>query len=184
MLGIPGVGKSTIVQKLASSLSESNVVTFGSMMLEEGAKRRWVKNRDQLRKLPVEKQRLLQKFAATSISKMKEGAVIVDTHLFVRTKEGYWPGLPFDVARAMKPTHLVLIEASPVEIAKRRTSDKSRYRDPVSEKSLEEELVLSRTLLAVTSNITGAPMLVVTNSDGKSSHAAKEIVSALESSEK
>ena len=39
--------------------------------------------------------------------------MFVDTHLFIRTPEGFWPGLPYVVIQALKPTHLVLIEAEP-----------------------------------------------------------------------
>ena len=182
ILGIPGVGKSTVVQKLARSLGGSRVVNFGSTMLEEGIRQKWVKKRDELRKLPVEKQRLLQKLTAISISKMRDAVVIVDTHLFIRTKEGFWPGVPFEVARALKPTHLVLVEASPAEIASRRTADKTRYRDSATEASLGDELALARTFLAVCSTLTGAPMLTVANADGKSSKVAREVATVLKGS--
>ncbi len=179
VLGIPGVGKSTLVEKLAASLQKSKVVTFGTVMLEEGVRRKWVKDRDQLRKLPVEKQRQLQKLTATSISRMRDQAVIVDTHLFIRTKEGFWPGIPFEVARALKPTHLVLVEASPGEIASRRASDRTRYRDAATESSLQQELALARSFLTVCSTLTGAPMMMVPNADGKSSEAAESVAEVL-----
>ena len=180
VLGIPGVGKSTIVQKLGSSIKGSKVVTFGTVMLDEGIRRKWVKDRDQLRRLTVDKQKQLQKLAATTISKMKERVVVVDTHLFIRTKEGFWPGIPFEVARALKPTHLILVEATPSEIASRRSTDKTRYRDSITEASLTEEMSLARSFLTVCSTLTGAPMLVVSNRDGESSNVAGGLVAMLE----
>ena len=182
ILGIPGVGKSTIVQKLTQSLRGSRVVNYGSIMLEEGLKMKWAKKRDALRRLPVEKQKQLQRLAAASISKLKDPIVVVDTHLFIRTKEGFWPGIPFDVARALKPTHLVLVEATTKEISSRRASDKTRYRDSVTDSSLKEELTLAREFLTVCSTITGAPMLIVANADGKSAKVAGEIASVLQGS--
>ncbi len=174
-MGIPGVGKTTIVDLLASLIRESKLVTFGSMMLEQGLKLKWIKDRDQLRKLPVEKQRRLQTAAAVGISKMKEKTVIIDTHLFIRTKEGYWPGLPFEVVRALRPTHLVLVEASQEEITARRASDRSRYRDSVSHEGLLQEITLAREFLSVSSALTGAPMLIVDNKEGKSKEVAAGI---------
>ena len=179
VLGIPGVGKSTVIQKVAAELRGSHVVNFGTLMLDEGLKRKWVKDRDQLRKLPVEKQRELQKLTAVTISKLKAPVVIVDTHLFIRTNEGFWPGLPAEVAKAMKPTHLVLVEASPAEIASRRATDKTRYRDAVTEASLMEELNLARGFLTVCSTLTGAPMMIVLNGDGQSDKVGSSVASML-----
>lgn len=178
-MGIPGVGKTTVVDKVLSKVRGSKLVTFGSVMLEEAKRMKWVKHRDELRKLPVDKQKGLQWRAATKISRMKEGTVVVDTHLFVRTDEGFWPGLPFEVVRALKPTHLVLVEASPEEIASRRAADAQRYRDAVSKEGLAEEMALARGFLTVASTLTGAPMMIVTNREGKAGEAAGLIARAL-----
>ncbi len=166
VVGVPGVGKTTVVEKLNSTMKGSRLVTFGTVMLDEGKKLRWIKHRDELRRLPVEKQRRLQTITATMISRMKAGVLIVDTHLFVRTKEGFWPGLPFEVVRALKPTHLILVEAKPEEVILRRQADKTRYRDDMSREDLEGELSLARGFLTVSSTLTGAPMLIVSNGDG------------------
>ena len=180
VVGIPGVGKTTVVEKLVSTMAGAKLVTFGTVMFEEARKRKWVSRRDDLRKLPVRRQKALQGIAATKISRMKEPVVLVDTHLVVRTPEGFWPGLPFEVVRALKPTHLVLVEASPDEILSRRTTDKLRYRDDVSSEGLAEEKALARSFLAVSSTLTGAPMLIVSNSEGKADKVALDIARVLE----
>jgi adenylate kinase len=179
VVGVPGVGKTTVVENLVSEYRGSKLVNFGTVMLEAGLSLKWIKHRDDLRKLTVDKQRRLQKEAAAKIAKMKDRAVVVDTHLFIRTKEGFWPGLPFDVVRAMRPTHLVLIEASPEEVAKRRGADNKRYRDSVTMEDLVEELGLARSFLAVSSTLTGAPMLMVANREGKAASVASSIASML-----
>ncbi len=184
VVGVPGVGKTTVVSKLVSMMKGAQLVTFGSVMLEEATRRGWAKHRDDLRKLPVEKQKRLQTIAATEISRMRRPAVIVDTHLFIRTEEGFWPGIPFDVARALKPTHLVLVEATPEEVSSRRASDKLRYRDAITPSELAEEMLLARSLLTVTSSITGAPMLVVTNADGRAETTASKVAAALRNASK
>ena len=70
IVGIPGVGKTTLVTKLVEILTSNgktvNVVSFGSVMLDE-AKKRGLSDRDQLRKLPMEEQKNLQKLAAETI---------------------------------------------------------------------------------------------------------------------
>lgn len=180
MVGIPGVGKTTVVEKLVSTMKGARLVTFGSVMFGEARRRNWVSHRDDLRKLPVRKQKALQKVAATKISRMKDPVVLVDTHLIVRTGEGFWPGLPFEVVRALKPTHLILVEASEEEIISRRTTDKLRYRDEVSKEDLAHEKALARSFLAVSSTLTGAPMLIVSNNEGRADRAASDIARALE----
>ena len=168
-----------MVERLQSLAKGSRLVTFGSLMLEQGVRRSWIKHRDELRRLAVERQRALQTAAAAAISRMKEDTVIIDTHLFIRTKEGFWPGLPFEVVRAMKPTHLVLVEASPEEITSRRAADRSRYRDRVSREGLLEEIMLARQFLSVASTLTGAPMLMVSNRNGKADDVAAGIATMI-----
>jgi adenylate kinase len=169
-----------VVEKLEHLVKGVKLVNFGSVMLEEAKAKGWVHHRDELRKLPITKQRALQASSGSRISRMKERVVLVDTHLFIRTSEGFWPGLPFDVVRAMKPTHLVLVEASPDEILGRRAKDRLRYRDSVSGEQLTEEKALARSFLAVSSTLTGAPMLIVNNAEGKADEIASTIARALE----
>jgi len=180
VVGIPGVGKSTVVDKVVAGYPGAKLVNFGTVMFEEALSRKWVKTRDEMRKMPVEKQKRLQTVAATKIARMREKAVIVDTHLFIRTEEGFWPGLPFDVVRAMKPTHLVLIIAKPEEIAKRRSADATRVRDSLASESLTEELELARSFLAVSSTLTGAPMTIISNDEGKQEEVAQSLLRMLE----
>jgi adenylate kinase len=181
VVGIPGVGKTTVVDGVVSKFKGSKLVNFGTLMFEAAKSLRWVKNRDEMRKMTVERQRRLQKLAATKISRMQARAIVVDTHLFIRTEEGFWPGLPFEAVRAMKPTHLVLVEAAPADIARRRSADSSRYRDAVTIDGLAEELQLARGFIIVTSTITGAPMMIVTNAEGKQGEAVKKVARILES---
>jgi adenylate kinase len=180
VVGIPGVGKTTVVQGVVSGLPGARLVTFGTVMLEAAQSLKWVKDRDEMRKMPVEKQKRLQKIAAGKIAKMKGTAILVDTHLFIRTGEGFWPGLPFEVVRTMKPTHLILVVATPEEIAKRRSADPTRARDAITVEGLKEELDIAKGFLTVASTLTGAPMLIVRNEEGKAEDLSKSLVRMLE----
>jgi adenylate kinase len=182
IVGIPGVGKTTVVDKVQEVLRRKgvdvNYVVFGSMMMKE-AEKIGVKHRDDMRKLPVVEQRKLQVSASSSIAKMDSDVLLVDTHLFIRTKEGYWPGLPNDVATALAPTHLILVMATPGEILARRRADMSRNRDEASEDEIAEELEIAKNMLNSLAIITGATMIFVRNSEGKADEAAAKIVSAI-----
>jgi adenylate kinase len=176
IVGVAGVGKSTVVQKAVDSIEGSGLIVFGTAMFDAATKLGWVKHRDEMRKLRVEKQRRLQKIAAERITRIKGKKVIfVDTHLFIRTPEGFWPGLPLAVIQALKPTHLLLIEAEAKEVFKRRLNDKTRYRDEISEDEVLAELILARTFLSAASLVSGAPIMFIHNEEGKSDEAAERI---------
>ena len=85
IVGIPGVGKTTlvtaVVDKLNGDSKHASVKSYGTVMFEQ-AKKLGVNDRDELRKLPVEKQKELQKMAAEEISNLKDDVVFVDTHAF------------------------------------------------------------------------------------------------------
>ena len=180
VVGIPGVGKTTVVQGVISGYPGAKLVTFGTLMFEAARALKWVKDRDEMRKMTVERQKRLQKIAATRIARMKGSAIVVDPHLFIRTPEGFWPGLPFEVVRAMQPTHLVLVEATPEEIANRRSADPTRKRDAVTVESLREELAMARSFHTVSSTLTGAPIMIVQNGQGKQDQVAGDLVNMLE----
>jgi adenylate kinase len=175
IVGVPGVGKSTVVEKAKEAVPGSTVQVFGTAMLDEALRLKWVKHRDEMRRLPVRKQRKLQEAAAARISRGKGKVVFIDTHLFIRTPEGFWPGLPLRVIQPMKPTHLLLVEASPKEILARRKSDTTRYRDEVTEDEVSAELTLARNFLSAASLVSGAPMAFIRNEEGKSEQAVSEI---------
>ncbi|QQG49364.1 MAG: adenylate kinase [archaeon] len=179
IVGIPGVGKTTIVGALLKMIKGSRVANFGSEMTAEAKRLGWATERDDLRKLPVEKQRRLQKLAAVRISKMREQVVLIDTHVFIRTPEGFWPGIPFDIAVALKPTHIVLLEATPDEVLARRLKDGTRRRDEARKADIEADLALARQFVAITSTVTGAPMLMLRNDSGRSADAAGSVAKVL-----
>ena len=110
IVGISGVGKTTVVSRVVELLKAKNVRVnvsiFGTVMFDE-AKKKGVQNRDDLRKLSVKEQKELQSMAARAIASITDDVVIVDTHAFISTQEGFYPGLPHNVL-AVSYTHLTL----------------------------------------------------------------------------
>jgi adenylate kinase len=182
IVGIPGVGKTTVITRAAELLSskknKATVVTYGTLMFEE-AKKLGVKSRDDMRKLPVAKQKKLQETAARRISKMRDSVVIVDTHLFISTQEGYYPGLPMRLITIMNPTNLIMVAADPNQIAERRKNDPTRQRDSASPEAIKNDLDFSKMMLASCSILTGAPFAIVANDDGKVEEAAQGVAGIL-----
>jgi len=182
IVGIPGVGKTTLITRAAEILNQkrkTTVVIFGTVMFEEAKKKMGLKNRDELRRMAVEDQRRLQDLAAQRITEMNDDIVIIDTHLFINTDEGYYPGLPMRLLSIMKPTNMVMVAADPSEIAARRKSDQTRQRDIASAENIQKELDISRVMVASCSILTGAPFAIITNNDGQMGEAAANIAKIL-----
>ena len=181
IVGIPGVGKTTLITRAAEMLNQkrkTTVVIFGTIMFEE-AKKLGLRNRDEMRRMTVEDQRRLQDLAAQRITEMKDDIVMIDTHLFINTEEGYYPGLPMRLLNIMKPTNMVMVAADPREIAERRKSDQTRQRDIASAENIQKELDISRVMVASCSILTGAPFAIIMNNDGQISEAAANIAKIL-----
>ena len=182
IVGIPGVGKTSLVTTIVEKLSESGVAVsvhgYGTMMLDE-AKNAGVKDRDELRKLPVEKQKGLQKNTAEKISKLTDDIVFIDTHAFISTKEGFYPGLPNDVIQIIQPTHFIAISARPEEIYNRRMKDETRNRDKISIESIKKELAIQDSMLSTCCVLSGSPMKVILNNEGKIEEAADNVIKAI-----
>jgi adenylate kinase len=182
IVGIPGVGKTTLITRAAEILNQkrkTTVVIFGTVMFEEAKKKMGLKNRDELRRMAVEDQRRLQDLAAQRITEMNDDIVIIDTHLFINTDEGYYPGLPMRLLSIMKPTNMVMVAADPSEIAARRKSDQTRQRDIASAENIQKELDISRVMVASCSILTGAPFAIIMNNDGQMVEAAANIAKIL-----
>lgn len=182
VVGIPGVGKTTVITKTKEILLQSGynttVVVFGSVMLRE-AKKMGIGDRDQIRKLSLSGQQNLQNLAADYICSVKEDLVIVDTHLFIRTSSGFFPGIPQNVIQKLKPRNLILITATPEEILARRAKDESRNRDMVSIEEIKKELGLAISMISTISILSGSAFEIVDNHQGSSEDTASFIARIL-----
>ncbi|GBF24622.1 adenylate kinase [archaeon MnTg01] len=183
IVGIPGVGKSTLVTKIVEILNSRqksvSVNSFGSIMFEE-AQKNGIKNRDDLRKLSMEEQHILQKKAAEKIAKLEDDLVIIDTHTFIITNAGFYPGLPHNVLEIIKPSNFISVYARPEEIYNRRMKDTSRQRDVVSIDNIKKEMAISDAMLSSCAVFSGSPMKPVFNTEGKVEEAANTVISAIE----
>ncbi len=178
--GMPGAGSSTVIKE-GLKLKEEGVnvdfrpINYGDVMFEVAREEGFVEKRDDLRKLPGEKQREIQMLACNKISEWKRSMnLIIDTHCTIKTPSGYLPGLPEYVLREIKPDQFVLIEANPAEISGRRQRDKTRERDVEDEKGVEEHQFMNRAMSMAYACLTGASVKIIENHDGGLGKAAKE----------
>lgn len=185
--GIPGTGKSTVCNELLKLAEQSgkklSLINFGTVMVELSKKRGKNFHRDQLRKSELLFQRDLQVETAESIAQKiaeTDGDVIIDTHMSIKTKNGYMAGLPSHILQILKPNFFVLVEAEPNEVLSRRIKDTTRERDKALKEEIAEEFLFSRLIAASCAVLTGAPVKIVENPSGKQVEAAKEILKLLE----
>jgi len=169
--GIPGVGKTTVMQKAAEGM-DIQFVTFGTVMIDIAKELGLVKDRDEMRKLTLDQQKQLQIKTAEKIGKMKN--VILDTHCTVKTPKGYMPGLPEWVLRKLNPTAIIIVEADPQEIFNRRAKDTTRNRDPDSVEKIAEHQMMNRAAAMAYATLTGATVKIVFNHDNALNAAVKE----------
>ena len=172
VVGIPGVGKTTLINKSVK------VTNFGTIMFEV-AKENGVNNRDELRKLPLSEQKKLQKNAAEKLSKIDDDVVIIDTHAFIKTPEGFNPGLPYHVLQIIEPSNFISVNAKTEEIYNRRMKDETRTRDKVSIATIKKELDIQSAMMSACSVLSGSPLKHVMNSEGKLDEAADQIIKAI-----
>ncbi len=175
MGGIPGVGKSTVLDVVSRRLGgRLLIVNYGTVMMEE-ARLRGAPDRDSIRRLPAGVQREIQSSAARKIAQMGSEFLIVDTHFSIKTSQGYLPGMPSHIISALAPDSLVVISASPEEVSARRAADPSRNRDP-SVESVREELEMELLFAVAASNESGAPLAIVMNRQGEAERAAEDLL--------
>jgi len=182
IVGIPGVGKTSLVTKVVELIKAKNKTTsvhsYGTVMLEL-AKAFGVKDRDELRTLPVEKQKELQRLAAEKLASLNYDVIFVDTHAFISTKAGFYPGLPNHVIQIIEPTNFIAITASPDEIHNRRIKDETRNRDTISIEEIKKELAVQDAMLSSCSVLSGSPMKVIFNHEGNIEEAANNVIETI-----
>jgi adenylate kinase len=164
--GIPGVGKTTVLDQISEFI---RVVNFGTVMLELSG----LEDRDMLRTLPLEHQIELQKKAAEAINSM--GNVVVDTHYSIKTPSGYLPGIPPWVMDRLGIERVIVIEVDEEMILKRRSKDPSRERDRESLADIKEHQWVNRAFAVSLAQMKGATLSIVKNDDGRAAECAERI---------
>ena len=185
IVGVPGVGKSTIISNATTTLQKKgtslSTVVFGSVMFEE-AKKLGINDRDQIRKQTIDVQQRLQNMTADHISSLNDSIVVVDTHLFIKTQSGYYPGLPMSLILKINPERLILITANSEEILNRRKNDSTRARDLISDDEIKRDIEVSLSMISTLSILTGAPFEIIYNHDNMIDSATSLLVELLKKS--
>jgi adenylate kinase len=180
--GVPGVGKTTVVNKALKTLKEMGVeytsINFGSFMFDVARSDDIVQDRDQMRTLDRGVQKRLQQRAGQAIAQVT-GNVLIDTHASVKTPKGYLAGLPEWVLREIMPDIIVLVETDNDQILMRRLTDETRSRDKEGYNSIAEHQQFNRSIAAAYAMMTGCTIRIITNPDFLLERSSAELVEVL-----
>jgi adenylate kinase len=180
--GVPGVGKTTVVNEALKKIKEEGVeyksINFGTFMFEVAMNDKTVQDRDQMRTLDRAVQKRLQQRAAQAIAQV-QGNVLIDTHASVKTPKGYFAGLPEWVLREIMPDTIVLVEADDDQILMRRLTDETRSRDKEGARSIAEHQQFNRSIAAAYAMLTGCTVKIVINADYLLERAAEDMAAVL-----
>ncbi|ARM75947.1 adenylate kinase [Acidianus manzaensis] len=187
--GIPGVGKTTVLNNVAEILKAEGrvfkIMNYGDYMLNTAIRDGYVNNRDEMRKLPLSKQKELQTIAAKRIvddalSLGDNGLAFIDTHAVIRTPSGYLPGLPKHVIEVLSPQVIFVLESNPQDILNRQLKDKDRIRSDYSDINvITETMNFARYAAMASAVLVGASVKVIINKEGDPKIASKEIVNSM-----
>jgi adenylate kinase len=178
LTGIPGCGKSTVLQEALKLSPEATIINFGDAILQEGSSLGM--SRDQLRKLPIQQQQEVGHAAAKKFAVQSAGTFILDTHALIKTPTGFCPGVPNHILQLLRPKALVMVESGSSLIYERRKLDATRIRDAESIEEIEYHQSLNRGFMAACCAITGAPLISINNS-GTLTAAAKQLSDTIKS---
>ncbi|HXY82273.1 MAG TPA: adenylate kinase [Candidatus Saccharimonadales bacterium] len=185
--GIPGVGKTTVLNELTDLAHQNKfdlvVLNYGTIMNEIMRDLGKELHRDDMRSQRLEMQRKVQELAANELNNRatQHNVLVIDTHMFVRTPSGMWAGIPQNLLQQLRPQLFVLVETDAQQIANRRQSDSARRRDQSLSSEITFDLEWSRATAAASAVITGAPVKIIRNEPGNQKQAAKDLFQTIQS---
>lgn len=171
--GSPGAGKTTIVNRLAKKRSYK-VLNIGTLIMQEALKRRYVKNRDELRFMSGKRINELQVEVFKRISKMN-GNIILDTHATVEQNGRYVPGISIaNIENLNRLMGFVYIDSLTKDILKRRKSDRTRRRENERPDLIDVQRLINISILSTCSTYLDVPLYFVFNEQGKLEDSMKQ----------
>ena len=172
VVGVPGVGKTSLCRRASESLGYT-YVNYGELMLELACERDLAHNLSELFKLNINIQHEIWRAAALKIKDKYN--VLVDLHGIDHSKSGYILSLPIEI---LKPDIIVMIESSYDNIILRRQMDILKKQRIIENlKVFTEHNNLLKDSMAVCSVILGCNFIILDNNNFDNSlHQLKKVL--------
>jgi adenylate kinase len=163
LVGVPGVGKTSLCKNAAGALGYKHV-NYGELMLEVAMSDGLALNQDEMFKLDIEDQQSIWQSAANKVNEMKQfsNKILLDLHGVDRPEIGYIISLPIET---ITPDLIIIVESSYENIIMRRYSDSSRIRVLEDLKDVEEHMEMLRMSMMACSVIYGSYLTLIDNDD-------------------
>ncbi len=162
MVGVPGVGKTSLSKSASESLGYRHV-NYGDLMLQIAQEKRMASTLDEMFKLPLDSQHQIWRRAALKIKDLEQ--VLLDLHGIDRSPLGFITSLPVDI---LSPEIIIIVESSLENIVKRRNRDIHKKRPLESMKEIKEHMEILKVSMAVCSAILGSYFTILENDNFQS----------------
>jgi len=159
VVGVPGVGKTSLCRKAAEQIGSTHV-NYGDLMLEIARQKGLAETDSEMFSLDLDVQHRIWRAAALKASSMSN--IILDLHGIDVSPIGYITSFPVEI---VSPDIVVIVESSYENVLKRRQSDKSKNRVLEDFKDLNEHMNLLRSSVAAFSVFSGYTFMVVDNNN-------------------
>ncbi len=163
--GQTGAGKTTVANRLAEGRDDVTIVNFGETIFSLAKEEGLIESREELNDLWPETLSRLQTKATKDIAAELAGKVILDMHVTVHTPAGYIAGMPRRMMEQLNPNRLVLLEAEPYEVVRRRMVGKEMADVEESLKDIQEHSDFDRAAAMSIAVDVGTPIMIVKNDD-------------------
>ncbi len=159
VLGLSGVGKSTLVRKAGE---RKNIL---HLVASDLIKARLSQTSEQLRQGAVwDNQALMLAEFADRLKNAGSTTIVFDGHSIIDTPDGLLE-IPLSVFQAISPSAIVFIEAWPEVIAQRRASDTGRTRPARSAAELAQHQEIAKRRASLFAAELGAPFVAIASDD-------------------
>lgn len=181
--GIPGVGKSSVLKKVAEQLPIERI-HWGNIAYEIAKEEGIDVGYDQLRRQSLSVQKQLQQKTAQKIAEIinadRSKHYVIETHAALKTPQGYLPGLTHQIIADVKPDTFIVYEAHSGHIYHRRMVDENRDRsdDPTID-GVDLNLDITRHFGSAFAVEAHGTIFVIENKEGDLDYAVNKTVAAL-----
>lgn len=164
VLGLSGVGKSTLLRGLAQHVAFTHLQAGELIKIEQAFRAELPQSSEELRIGPVLDNQALLVAGFLRVAAQTELPIIFDGHSVIDGRDGLIE-IPTEVFRALNLNAICFLHAAPSDIAIRRLRDLSRQRPCRHEQELDEHQQIAIAAARRIANELGCPFHLVTSDD-------------------